>query len=144
MLNQMTEKNKLIEKYHSAQERNTYFLMAIAASAIGFAFTQARIEPLTLNHAALALALAFWAASFYCGNEFIQWSTSFIGKNAEYLSANFFPELTEDKKRKLIEDSASLHTRKTKFHGRMQNNLLVLGALAYSVFHVLNMLSVSA
>ncbi|WP_139332589.1 hypothetical protein [Aquipseudomonas alcaligenes] len=140
----MTEKNKLIEKYHSNQESNIYFLMAVSASAIGFAFTQAKVEPLTLNHASLALALALWAASFYCGNESIQWSTSFVKKNADYLSPNFFPELTENQKITLIQSSAEHHSKKIILHSRMQNHLLILGAFSYSTFHILSMLSVSA
>jgi hypothetical protein len=138
-----SNKNELIERFYISQERNTYFLLAASASAIGFAITQVKTEPLTLTHIPLGIAIFLWAASFYCGQQFVQWSISAVGKEADYLSKDFFPERPDEIKKTVLHKTINLHASKMNFYGKLQLSCLLLGAVSYITFHVLKMICVS-
>jgi hypothetical protein len=140
----MPQNKELIERFYISQERNAYFLLAAAASAIGFAITQAKVEPITYMHIPLGLSVLSWAVSFYCGQQFIQWSISAVGKNADYLSNNFLPELPENVKKEAFHKSVAHHARKMRLHGKTQINFLLLGAICYIAYHILKMISAAA
>ena len=57
----------LHEQQTRAYERYTYFLLATAAAAIAFAVQRTDQASLQYSQLPLAGAVAFWAASFWCG-----------------------------------------------------------------------------
>lgn len=76
----------LQKKFKTAQEKYIYFLLAVAASAIGYAITQAKVEPFNLNHAAFGLSVCLWSLSFMSGLKFIEFTTNSTYQNVIYLS----------------------------------------------------------
>lgn len=67
------------------QSKYAYFLLAGAATALGFALTQTSELTLSWNQTPLGIATAFWAASFYCGCKHLQYSNSVTYNNVELL-----------------------------------------------------------
>lgn len=57
-----------LHKAHSqAQEKYTYFLLAAAGAAIGFAVQKTEGLPLSWWLLPVGIATVIWGASFYCG-----------------------------------------------------------------------------
>lgn len=52
---------------YAAKDRYTYYLLAIAAAAIGFAANQTSGQALRFDHFLLGFAVLFWGFSFYFG-----------------------------------------------------------------------------
>ena len=138
---------ELNKQFKASQERYVYFLLAVAASAIGFAITQSKVEPLCWIHIPLGMSVLFWALSFISGLRFIEYATSFTFQNQNYLAfkrelksysqieaANL---LNEFKKR--LSKTNEKQLQKMKFYGNTQSISLLFGALSYIVWHILRM-----
>jgi len=143
---------ELAKQFKASQERYVYFLLAAAASAIGFAITQSKVEPLKWIHIPLGMSVLLWAISFISGLRFIEYTTSFIFQNQNYLA--FKRELKSytqvDAAKLLIEFKTRMsktnkkQLQKMKFYGNTQSISLLFGALSYIVWHIIRMWSVTA
>lgn len=141
---------ELQKQFKAAQEKYIYFLLAVAASAIGYAITQVKIEPFNLNHIAFGLSIFLWALSFMSGLKFIELTINSTFKNMIYLSfkrelrnAPNYAELVSNYKNDLYEKSEKA-MKKLAFYGGLQSKSLLLGALSYISWYALMMLSASA
>lgn len=141
---------ELQKQFKAAQEKYIYFLLAVSASAIGYAITQLKVEPFNLNHIAFGISILLWALSFMCGLKFIEFTADSTFKNMLYLSfkrelknSPNYAELVSNYKSDLYEKSEATMKR-LALYGGLQSNLLLLGALSYICWHALMMLSVSA
>ncbi len=72
--------------FKASQERYAYFMLAAAASAIGFAMTQSKTEALDFIHIPLGLSIVFWAISFVAGLRFVQYAGNVTLQNQNYLA----------------------------------------------------------
>jgi hypothetical protein len=68
-----------------SQSKYTYFLLAAAGAAIGFALTQTQGESLAYTQVPLAIAVFLWAGSFFCGCRHLAYVNSTLYANAEML-----------------------------------------------------------
>ena len=132
-------RNQLAEHYRQSQGKNAYFLLAASASAIGFAITQLKVEPLTCIHIPLGISFLLWGISFYSGQRYLQWLISIVGKNLDYLSTNYFPEIPDELKKESLNKTKEIHDSKTKFYGPLQINTLFFGAMFYISYHLILM-----
>lgn len=143
---------ELSKQFKASQERYVYFLLAAAASAIGFAMTQSKVEPLAWIHLPLGLSVLLWAVSFFAGLRFVEYSTSVTFQNQNYMA--FKRELKsfhEDRAAELLAEFKSKLNKtlerqvgKMKLYGNMQSLCLLCGALLYILWHVLRMGSIDA
>ena len=143
---------ELQKQFKASQEKQIYFLLAAAASAIGFAMTQSKVEPLEWIHIPLGLSVLLWALSFISGLRFIEYSTSFTFQNQNYLAfkreiksysqVEAVKLLNEFKTR--MSETSEKQLQKMKFYGSTQSISLLLGALSYIVWHIFRMWTVNA
>jgi hypothetical protein len=136
-------RDESIERYYSYQEKNVYFLLAAAGSAIGFAITQTKVEQLSYCHILLGISVLSWGFSFYCGQNFIEFLTSYFGKEIDYSSSDFEPNIDPLIKKTALKKTAVYHSRKLKLYGSLQKNLLLLGAFFYILWHITKMVPVA-
>jgi len=144
--------NELAREFKTAQDKYIYFLLAAAASAIGYAITQLELEPLTYYHIPLGLSILLWSYSFFSGIQFIENLTGTLFQNHNFLAfkreIKFLPseessELLE-KFQETYNGTIENHQRKMSFYGNLQSRCLLFGALFYIAWRLLKMLSISA
>ncbi|RXI27659.1 hypothetical protein [Aliarcobacter trophiarum] len=143
---------ELQKQFKASQEKYIYFLLAASASAIGFAMTQSKVEPLEWIHVPLGLSIVLWALSFISGLRFIEYSTSFTFNNQNYLAfkreIKSYPQVYAikllDEFKTLMSETSAKQLQKMKFYGNTQSISLLLGALSYIVWHTIRMWVVNA
>lgn len=142
------EELELFKQYKSAQDKYRYFLLAAAASAIGFAMTQTKTEILSLCHIPLGLAIVSWAVSFYSGMQFLEYAMGVTFQNHNYLSSKrelkaFVKDEHALSLTKKMKEGFYATTQKQgarmKIYGNLQSWLLLLGAMLYIFWHALRM-----
>ena len=69
----------------TAQDKYTYFLLAVAASAIAISIQVTKTDSFSLSLIPLGLAVLSWGGSFYTGCQNIEYVNSTLFANAEYL-----------------------------------------------------------
>lgn len=143
---------ELGKQFKAAQEKYIYFLLAVAASAIGYAMTQSKVEPLAYRHIPLGLSVLFWAVSFFSGLRFIEYATSFTFQNQNYLafkrelkkySQESAAELLSEFK-KGFNDTSKKQQNKMELYGNLQSITLLIGAFFYIFWHILRMNNITA
>jgi len=139
---------ELHKQYKAAQDKYVYFLLAAAASAIGFAMTQTKTEALTLFQIPLAIGVFSWVVSFYSGLQCIEFSTSVTYQNFNYLQftrklSGFTQDARTIELAKQMEldftNTTDLQGKKLNFYGKLQGASLLFGAFFYIIWHVLRM-----
>lgn len=138
---------KLGTEFKASQQKYTYFLLAGAASAIGFAMTQSKVEPLNYTHAPLGVAVGLWAISFVSGLRFLENAITLTHHNWNILA--FKRELlrTEEINKpeimagfmKVADKSIGKIQSRMIHYGELQSWCLLLGGLAYIAWHVSRM-----
>ena len=78
-------KTHLSKQLVEVQSKYTYFLLAVAASAIALAVQRTTGSPLTSNMMPLGLAVACWAGSFFAGCRNRAYFSSTLYANAALL-----------------------------------------------------------
>jgi hypothetical protein len=136
----------LIKYFREFQDKYTYFLLAGAGASVAFAVTQTKGEPLAWSHIPLGLALLAWAISFYCGCRRLAWVGSLMFANIEYLiiQAGENPEIGIHPQ-KMEAACAGIHRAMEDHQEHAQRlwdwqfRLLIIGAVLYVCWHVLEM-----
>jgi hypothetical protein len=136
----------LFEAHRTAQEKYTYFLLAAAGAAIGFAATQTRDALLAWSQAPLALAILAWGLSFFFGCRQIRYVQSSLYANSELLrvqagrhpKAGIHPDVIAAASAG-ISSAMESNAERASFFTRWQFNCLILGAIMYVGWHVLEM-----
>ena len=137
---------ELFRLHREGQTKYTYFLLAGAATAIGFSLTQTGESALSPTHLPLGIALLCWAASFFCGCKQLQYVASTLYSNAELLKihAGRHPQvgnhphdiqIGHEMLARTLEKSG---VRSGRF-GAWQFRLLIYGALLYIAWHIFEM-----
>ncbi|MBK8814175.1 MAG: hypothetical protein IPN42_01040 [Methylococcaceae bacterium] len=137
---------ELYRLHREGQNRYTYFLLAGAATAIGFWLTQTRELALNPTQIPLGLAVLAWSASFFCGCKQLQYISSTLYNNAELLKieagrhpiSGRHPEAIQigsQVLRKILEDDSNTCGK----FGAWQFRFLIYGSLLYITWHVFEM-----
>jgi len=128
------------------RSKYTYFILAAAAAAIGLAVNQTHESTISLSQVPLAIGVSCWAASFFCGCKHLDYVHSILDANLGLLQAQAGTHPGVGPNPQDI-DAASTGIRAdieqnaepaVKFSKR-QFRLLVIGAVAYVVWHVIEM-----
>ena len=132
----------LYQALREGQEKRTYFLLAAAGAAIGFAITQTQNTTLAYSQIPLALAVLCWGLSFMCGCRGILVAQKVIRQNYEMLrtQAGLHPVLPANPEflnwvANRIEEQARTSGRAS----RWQYMFLIAGAIFYIAWHILEM-----
>lgn len=140
------EIKQLHNQLRTAQDKYSYFLLAIAASAIAFSIQITKSDVFSYSLSPLGLALIFWISSFYAGCRSIAFVNSTLYANAEYLKvkagihpeAGNHPEVIQAASEGIMEAIKS-NSNNAGSYGNRQFNHLALGGVFFVTWHILEM-----
>lgn len=140
------QQTEVYRQHRTAQEKYTYFLLAAVGAAIALVVNQTQDVGLAYSQVPLAIGVASWGLSFYFGCKHLAYTESVLFANATLLQAEAgehpevgnHPQVIEAASqgiRAAIKDNSRCAVR----YARWQFRCLVLGAIAYLFWHVLEM-----
>ena len=136
-----------IHKQHrTGQDKYTYFLLAVTASAVAFSVQKTTGLKITFSLLPLAAAVLFWGISFYFGCKNLIWVQTSIYSNYSLLQLQKgvhpeqpdHPQMLEAAK-KGVRSALELNVSKAQFYDVWQFRLLITGAVSFLTWHVLEM-----
>jgi hypothetical protein len=140
---QMTE---LAKQHRTAQNKNAYYLLAIAASAIAWSIKGTQEAVIEWSMIPLGLAVISWIGSFYLGYKLLDYYQAVLIANYHLFvihegldpKAGKDPVKIEIAKENLVQTIKSKENKGLSLY-RWQFRMLVLGALFYLAWHVTEM-----
>lgn len=144
----MTDENirEVYRLLRLGQDKHVYFLLAAAGAAIGLAINQTHGAVLSKSQFPLAGAVLCWGLSFFFGSRHLDYGSSVLYSNHELLKVEGgqhpevggHPQLmaaASEGIRLAINDKSNRANRL----GHMQFRFLIVGAVLYIGWHVLEM-----
>lgn len=140
-----------LEKYLSkqlveAQTKYTYFLLAVAASAIALVVRRTTGSSLDWNMLLLGASVLFWAISFFAGCRSRTYYSSSIFGNLELIKLKSGKHSQVQNNERLVEagvhairETFKKNQSKLSFWAKIQFRLLVLGAIFFLTWHIIEM-----
>ena len=140
---------ELYKSLRESQNKYIYFLLAAAGAMIGIAVQQTTNAVLDKSQLALAVAVLCWGLSFFFGCRHIAYTNASIYTNIDILRAEkgIHPKL----KGKSVEhikaaiegmsDAFSYNSDKANSFAQWQFKFLIIGAVCYLFWHILQMYS---
>ena len=140
----------LHKAHQTGEEKYTYFLLAAAGAAIGFAVQKTEGLHLTWWLLPVAFATICWGASFYFGCKNVTWVQTSIMANFNLLQLHQgshpdqppHPDLVAAAIRG-VESALEKNVNKAQFYGVWQFRLLVAGAVFFIAWRVAEMVRIS-
>ena len=138
------------QSHENGQEKYTYFLLAAAGAAIGFAVQ--RTEGLLLSWWLLpvAFSIIFWGSSFYFGCENINWvQTSKVANyNLLHLKIGSHSEQPSNQEGldyavSEVKSALSQNMEKAQSYYKWQFHSLILGAIFFIGWRIVEMVRIS-
>jgi hypothetical protein len=137
---------ELHRAHTAAQDKYTYFLLAAAGAAIAFAVQKTEGLPLSWWLLPVAGATLAWAASFYCGCQNLSWVGSALSANFALLQLRSGTHPKQPPHPQIVEAAAKgtlsaieSNTQKARLYGVWQFRLVVLGAVLFIAWRILEM-----
>lgn len=149
----MPEKNEIFELYkqhRAGQDKYTYFLLATAAAAIAFAVQKTEGLPISWWLLPVAFAILSWGVSFFYGCRHLNWAQTVLHANYNLLQLNQgvhpeqppHPQLAQAAVRG-VESALDFNVKKAQFYAVWQFRALVLGALFFISWRVVEMVRIT-
>jgi len=142
-------KTHLSKQLAEAQSKYTYFLLAVAASAIALVVQRTTGRTLDWNMIPLGLAVTCWAGSFFAGCRNRCYFSSTLYANAALLQVHdgTHPDVSSNpdivaSAAQGVREAAEHNSSMANFWGHLQFRLLVIGAVCFMVWHVIEMMGV--
>jgi hypothetical protein len=136
----------LRKRHADSQDKYTYFLLAAAGAAIGFAVQKTEGLPLSWWLSPVALAALAWGGSFYCGCQNLTWVGAAVSANHALLQLRQGSHPQQPPHPQLVEAAQSgtltaleKNMEKAQFYAKWQFRLIVLGAVLFIAWRVLEM-----
>ena len=138
------------ESHENGQDKYTYFLLAVAGTAIGFALQKTEGLLLSWWLLPVAFSIIFWSLSFYFGCENINWVQ--ISKVANYnllrLKNGSHPEQPSNQESldyavSEVKSALSGNMGKAQLYYKWQFSFLVLGAIFFIGWRIVEMVRIS-
>lgn len=130
----------------TAEGKYTYFLLAIAASAIAFSTQITKESVFAFSLIPLGLAVLSWGLSFYCGCQNIRYSNSNTIANIEFLrvEAGKHPDVQTHPQlmQAALEGISSAfesNTDKLCSYNNWQFRFILIGAVLFIAWHLTEM-----
>lgn len=145
----MTISDKELEIYRAlreSQNKHTYFLLAVVGTAIALVVKQTQGASLSWSQLLLAAAVLAWALSFLFGCRNRDYVSSGLYTNAALLEVNAGrhklsgtdPEAIQVARETLSNIFENQSNKANRF-ANLQFRLLVIGAILYVAWHILEM-----
>jgi hypothetical protein len=145
----MSNNNDLLELYRqhqASQDKYTYFLLAAAGAAIGFAVQKTDSLLLSWWLAPVGMAILCWGFSFFCGCKNIVWVQTSIYANTSLLQlkAGVHPEQPPYPSHTVaaisgVRSAMESNAKKAQFYACWQFRLLIIGAVSFIGWRLLEM-----
>lgn len=140
----------LHKAHQTGQEKYTYFLLAAAGAAVGFAVQKTEGIKLSWWLLPVALATASWGVSFFFGCKNLTWvqSSIFANFNLLQLKRGSHPEQPPHPAlvaaaMRGVESALEKNGDKAQFYGVWQFRFLVAGAVFFIAWRVIEMARIS-
>jgi hypothetical protein len=140
------EQRALYDALHESQSRLTYYMLTAAAAGIALAVNQTRDAALTWSQIPLGIAALSWGLSFLFGCLHLQYVNSIIYANSELLRVQEGedPDLIANPHQIApalagINKAMKKNANRAGFYGAAQFRMLVVGALLFVFWHILEM-----
>lgn len=140
---------KMIELHKQlaeSQSKYTYFLLAVAASAIAFSVQKTTGQKISWQMIPLGLADICWGLSFFLGCKFVSWeqATKYGNFNLLQLQNGVHPDQPTHPQLlaaaiECIRDTINKNLIKAQRCSFWQFRLLVYGAVLFLLWHILEM-----
>jgi hypothetical protein len=136
-----------IQKQHrTGQDKYTYFLLAVTASAVAFAVQKTDDSKITYSLLPLGAAVLLWGLSFYFGVKHLLRVQTSIFANYNLLQLQkgvhpdqpFHPQLLEAAIQ-VVKSALEFNSNKLEFYGVWQFRFLIGGAILFLMWHVMEM-----
>lgn len=145
----MTDDAALLElrrEHQAAKDKYTYFLLAVAASAVAFAVQKTSGLRLSYWLLPVGIAAACWGVSFFFGCKNLVWVQSAVYANFNLLSLRRGvhpdqPQHPQEAEAAVSGVKSALHANsdRARFYAVWQFRSLIVGALFFILWHVLEM-----
>jgi hypothetical protein len=140
-----------LHKAHSdSQNKHTYFLLAAAGAAIGFAVQKTEGQKLSWWLLPVASATLLWAASFYFGCKNIDWVQRSMSANFNLLQLKKGMHPEQPPNLQVYEAAISgvtqalqVNIERAGFYSRWQFRTLIAGAVSFIVWRVIELVRVN-
>ena len=137
---------ELHKQHQTRQEKYTYFILAVAASAVAFAVQKTSGLKLSWWLMPVAIAVLSWGVSFFFGCKNLVWVQTALSANYNLLSLSLgvHPEQPPNSKQQKAAESGvrkaiKFNVERAELYATWQFRLLVLGAVFFIVWHILEM-----
>lgn len=136
----------LHQQHRIGQDKYTYFLLAVTASAIAFAVQKTDSSIFTFSLAPIGIAVISWCASFYCGCKNLVWVQTAVMANYNLLQLNMgvhpdqpnSPEYLEAAKEG-VRIAIDKNIIEAQNYAISQYRLLITGAVFFLIWHLVEM-----
>ncbi|MBU0699892.1 hypothetical protein KKE26_01120 [bacterium] len=133
-------------QHRTGQDKYTYFLLAVTASAVAFTVQKTDGLKITYSLLPLGVAILLWGLSFYFGIKNLLWVQTSIYANYSLLQLQkgVYPEQPDHPQMleaaiRGVRSAIESNVGKSQFYGVWQFRLLIAGAVLFLVWHVLEM-----
>jgi hypothetical protein len=134
-----------LHKQHSeGQDKYTYFLLAVTASAVAFSVRKTETAVITWSLIPMALAIIAWGISFYCGFRNLSWVQTAVSANycLLQLEAGTHPKQPPQGEWLAAAVNGTNKTltsniQKAMFYAMWQFRLLIAGAIFFLSWHII-------
>jgi len=145
----MADSNDILELYkqhHAGEDKYTYFLLAAAAAAIGFAVQKTEGLRLSWWLTPVAAATLFWALSFFFGCKRITWVQVAIYANANLLKLQSGVHPNQPGHPMALQaaiegvySALDKNIERAKFYSTWQFRTLIIGAVFFIAWRIAEM-----
>ena len=137
---------QLHEQLRNAQDKYTYFLLAAVGGAVALALNRTQNGNLSYSLLPLAAALLFWGLSFYFGCMHLAYVRSnmyanyalLLVKRGEHPEIGRLPDAAAVASQG-IREAIDQNSKWVETYARWQFRLLLIGALFYIAWHIVEM-----
>lgn len=131
-----------------AQEKYTYFMLAISASAIAFSVQKTELSIFDWSLFPVGVAVILWGASFYCGCRCLIWISATLGANYSLLQLSNRTHSMQPPEGEPLEAAYQGSERAMRQNSQQagrysiwQFRLIIAGAVAFLIWHVLEIVA---
>lgn len=133
-------------QHRTGQDKYSYFLLAVTASAVAFAVKNTDGLKITYSLIPLGAAVLLWCVSFYFGVKNLLWVQTSIFANYSLLQLQKgvhpeqpdHPQILEAAIRG-VRSAFESNIKNAQFYGIWQFRLLITGVIFFLLWHVLEM-----
>jgi hypothetical protein len=134
---------ELWRQHRTGQDKYTYFLLAVSASAIAFAVQKTDGLKLSIDLYLAGAAVFCWGLSFYCGCKNLVWvqTSLFANYSLVQLQSGVHPQQPDHPQLLVaamegVRSAVNSNINKAQSHAIWQFRFLILGALLFIGWHV--------